>query len=208
MEFIFLPCSRFPSYSLIFLISQTACLYSLILELRNLSQVREEYKNFGDCSAACGWILPKFWEIVGFMDGQNHTKFHWHRTMYVKMTAKILLDFPPIFGWLCVVLYSCIQRQHSKTPFRKNIIITLYYHKTKNYILSHTQQLSLSTMLYLLRMFYISADFFPDLREVSISRTNSVPLVGRKLLRQAGQSHTVLSILLLWSFSRHIKGVP
>ena len=81
-----------------------------------------------------------------------------------------------------------IQRQHSKTPFRKNIIITLYYHKTKNYILSQTQQLSLSTMLYLLRMFYISAAIFPDLREVSISHTNSVPLVGRKLLRQAGQS--------------------
>ena len=97
MEFIFLPCSRFPSYSLIFLISQTACLYSLILELRNLSQVREEYKNFGDCSAACGWILPKFWEIVGLMDGQKHTKFHWHRTMYVKMAAKILLDFPPLW---------------------------------------------------------------------------------------------------------------
>ena len=96
MEFIFLPCSRFPSYSLIFLISQTACLYSLILELRNLSQVREEYKNFGDCSAACGWILPKFWEIVGLMDGQKHTKFHWHRTMYVKMAAKILLNFPLI----------------------------------------------------------------------------------------------------------------
>ena len=79
-----------------------------------------------------------------------------------------------------------------------NIIITLYYHKTKNYILSQTQQLSLSTMLNLLRMFYISAAFFPVLREVSISRTNSVPLVGRKLLRQAGQSHTVLVILLLW----------
>ena len=86
---IFLPCSRFPSCSLIFLISQTASLYSLILELRNLSQVREEYKNFGDCLTACGWILPKCWEIVGLIDGQKHTKLHWHRTMYVKMAAKI-----------------------------------------------------------------------------------------------------------------------
>ena len=167
IKFIFLPCSRFSSCSLIFLISQTTCLYSLILELRNLSQVREEYKNFGDCLAACGWILPKFWEIVGLMDGQKHTKFHWHRTMYVKMTAKILLDFPPIFGWLCVVLYSCIQRQHSKTPFRKNIIITLYYHKTKNYILSQTQQLSLSTMLNSTTISFNHAVFTKDVLYIS-----------------------------------------
>ena len=36
--------------------------------------------------------------------------------------------------------------------------------------------------------------FFPDLGEVSISRTNSVPLVGRKLLRQGGQNHTDLVV--------------
>ena len=42
IKFIFLPCSRFPSCSLIFLIGQIARLYSLILELHNLSQVREE----------------------------------------------------------------------------------------------------------------------------------------------------------------------
>ena len=45
IEFIFLPPSCFPSCSLIFLISQIARLYSLVLwrvELHNLSQVREE----------------------------------------------------------------------------------------------------------------------------------------------------------------------
>ena len=43
------------------------------------------------CSAACGRIWPKFCEIVGLVDGQKYTKFHYHRTMYIKMAAKILL---------------------------------------------------------------------------------------------------------------------
>ena len=46
-----------------------------------------------DFSAACGRILPKMWESVVLMGGQNYTKFHWRRTMYVKMAAKILLAF-------------------------------------------------------------------------------------------------------------------
>ena len=40
--------------------------------------------------------MPKFWDIVGLIDGQRFTKFHWHRTMYVKMAFKLLLDFPAI----------------------------------------------------------------------------------------------------------------
>ena len=46
-----------------------------------------------DFSAACGRIWSKFWEIVVLMGGQKYTKFHWRRTMYVKMAAKILLAF-------------------------------------------------------------------------------------------------------------------
>ena len=44
-------------------------------------------------STACGRIWPKLWEIVVLMGGQKYTKFHWRRTMYVKMAAKILLTF-------------------------------------------------------------------------------------------------------------------
>ena len=34
-----------------------------------------------------------FRRFVGLMGGQKYTKFHQHRTMYVKMVAKILLAF-------------------------------------------------------------------------------------------------------------------
>ena len=45
---------------------------------------------------------------------------------------------------------------------------------------------------------HLALAFFPDLGEVSASRTNSVPLVRRKLLRQAGQSLTDLVILTIF----------